>query len=333
MVNIVIKKIIRYTFVIIVLILCIYFASNQVDLSEIKIVLSSIHLIPVLLSIPLVLITNLIRAYRWKYLLKVLKPDIRTNNIFGSIMVGHLLNSFSIKFGELARPIVLAQREKMSKTSVLASAIIEGFADFLFLLLAFILFIFILFDELSKSLSIDIYSLFSQNYILLISVFVAFSAIIIFRKSLFNSIIKIVPDKFKQTANDKVELFKLGLSTAGSIKTIIILSLFTIVLWFSYATVVFVLFWAFDFHLIYNLNIFDALIIVIFAGIATALGFTPAAIGVYHLIVASIMISLYNIESSESYTFASLLHLVNLVVQAFAGVLYYIGFGTNFKNK
>jgi uncharacterized protein (TIRG00374 family) len=318
---------IKYFGGILLLLACIYYAKEQVNLTEMSLVFQSINILPVILSIPVILLSNLLRAYRWKLLLQVIKPEIKINSVFGSIMVGHLLNSFSIKFGEIARPIVLAEKEKISKTSVIASAIIEGLADFVFILTSFVICLILMTSEISTALNFDYGDINSNIYVYLIISFVLIFLLIVFRKIILNSIYSKLSYELRLKCEQKIELLKLGFSSIRDLKSLIALSLNTLFLWFTYALVMYILFLAFDFQSTKTLTFFDSIIIVIFAGIATALGFTPASVGVYHLIVASIIISLYSIESSQAYAYATLAHFMNLLVQSTFGLYYYIRFG------
>ncbi len=333
MMNSQIKNIIKYIVGIIILFACIYFTSKQVNIGEVTTVLKQIYIFPVLLSIPFILLSNLIRAYRWKILLRVIKPEIKVNNILGSIMVGHLLNSFSIKFGEIARPLVLAEHEKISKTSVLASVVIEGLADFLFLILSLAICLIFMTNEISTALNIDL-AKFDINFIVYFALLALFLILLfVFRKEIREYFSEILPEKLRNNCERKIELFKIGMASVKDSKSIFLISIYTLLLWFAYAIVMYILFWSFDFQIEQTMTIYDALIIVIFAGIATALGFTPASVGVYHLIVASIIISLFSIESSQSYAYTTLTHFMNLLVQSAFGIYSYVRFSINLRTK
>ena len=52
-------------------------------------------------------------------------------------MVGYAVNNVTPRGGEFVRPYVLARREKISKSAVFATILVERFVDIIFLLLMF----------------------------------------------------------------------------------------------------------------------------------------------------------------------------------------------------
>jgi glycosyltransferase 2 family protein len=78
------------------------------------------------------------RAVRWKYLLIPLKK-CPTATVFSATIIGLMANGlFPARLGELARTYVLAEREKLGKSSVLASVVIDRMADVISLLVLLI---------------------------------------------------------------------------------------------------------------------------------------------------------------------------------------------------
>ncbi|PYQ11223.1 MAG: hypothetical protein DMH00_08810 [Acidobacteria bacterium] len=78
------------------------------------------------------------RALRWRTLLSHLRPGVPLGGLFSCTVIGFMLSYvLPLRVGELARPILLARREKMSKASVIATVAVARMMDFLTVLLFF----------------------------------------------------------------------------------------------------------------------------------------------------------------------------------------------------
>jgi uncharacterized protein (TIRG00374 family) len=88
----------------------------------------------------------LARGFRWGILLRPLKKDIKLSVLVSHTALGFFLNLLPGKIGEPARGIMLARREKIGRSPVLASVVLERMFD-----LAAILFIFAAFTLLLKT--------------------------------------------------------------------------------------------------------------------------------------------------------------------------------------
>lgn len=83
-----------------------------------------------LLFLPLVIIIEqVVRAWKWQQLLWPLRP-IRTIYLFGAIMAGYLLAAvIPFGFGAIARSWLVARRENLKLTTVLATVALDRMTD------------------------------------------------------------------------------------------------------------------------------------------------------------------------------------------------------------
>jgi uncharacterized protein (TIRG00374 family) len=78
------------------------------------------------------------RALRWRSLLSHLRAGVPLTSLFTCTVIGFMLSYvLPLRIGELARPILLARRERMSKASVIATVAVARMMDFLTVLLFF----------------------------------------------------------------------------------------------------------------------------------------------------------------------------------------------------
>ena len=89
------------------------------------------------------LVAYLIRAWRWRVLMGPIKKKVGMYNLTSTMFIGFMI-SFIVPFriGEVARPVLLARREKISTTATIATVALERLFDVLTvmaLLLVFVL--------------------------------------------------------------------------------------------------------------------------------------------------------------------------------------------------
>ncbi|HQY52358.1 MAG TPA: lysylphosphatidylglycerol synthase transmembrane domain-containing protein, partial [Ignavibacteria bacterium] len=84
-----------------------------------------------------VVIGSYIRALRWRYFLNPLKKDLPIYNLFSSTMIGYMMNSIIPRTGEIYRPVLLANKEKISRASAFGTILVERVFDVLTMLVSF----------------------------------------------------------------------------------------------------------------------------------------------------------------------------------------------------
>ncbi len=89
-----------------------------------------------LLSVALQVLHLLVRAVRWRLLLAPVKPKVSFYNLFSTTAIGYTATIlFPFRIGEVVRPLLLAGRERMSRSAALATVGVERVLDFLTILL------------------------------------------------------------------------------------------------------------------------------------------------------------------------------------------------------
>jgi glycosyltransferase 2 family protein len=86
-----------------------------------------------------------LRSLRWRKLLAPMKPNVGFYNLFATTAIGYLVSFVLFRIGEVLRPMMLGQRERISKSGALATCVLERLMDFLsvaFLLGVYLVFFF-----------------------------------------------------------------------------------------------------------------------------------------------------------------------------------------------
>ena len=139
------KKILKFTLLTVLLLFFMYLAFKDVDFERLLLELSRTNYIYAIVGMLIgTFLGSYIRAWRWKYLLDPLKPNIKIYSLFPSVMIGYMMNALIPRGGEVARPVLTAQKEGISKASTFGTIVVERIIDMLtmFSVFGFCLFFF-----------------------------------------------------------------------------------------------------------------------------------------------------------------------------------------------
>jgi uncharacterized protein (TIRG00374 family) len=114
--------------------LCVWLSMKDVHFSEVLRALKGANA----LGFGVVMLVTLggfwLRAVRWRYFIDAGRP-IHVGSLFSATMIGFMANNvLPFRLGEFVRPWALARREHLSKTTLLATVVVERAVDMLTLL-------------------------------------------------------------------------------------------------------------------------------------------------------------------------------------------------------
>lgn len=123
----------------------------------------------------------ILRAWRWGVLLSPIKKKIPMNSLFSLTLVKYVINVIPPRVGEIAGSVLLARKEKIPASSVIAASLFERVLDLLAVLLLFSFYLIFfagmylpvsksgreIFDTIRKSTTVGLFGLF-VSFILLI---------------------------------------------------------------------------------------------------------------------------------------------------------------------
>ena len=114
--------------------LCVWVSMRDVDLHSVWDALRRSSLAGFAAAMALTLVGFWLRAVRWRLLIGASRR-LGTSSLFSATMIGFMTNNvLPFRLGELVRPWVLARRERLSKTTLLATIVVERAVDMLTLL-------------------------------------------------------------------------------------------------------------------------------------------------------------------------------------------------------
>jgi len=317
------SDIVKNLLMVIILIVSIYYSLKGIDLVQLWNYIKTANIWFIIIPIPIMILSHLARATRWKVILEPIKKDVKIRNLFSTVMIGYAVNNIIPRGGEIVRPWVYAKQEKISFSATIATIVLERLLDLLMLVLLFVLVFFYYSDKILAVLppSIDY-----KNIAIICLAFVVV-LIISFYPPLFEFIIRKlirpISEKLYHKVIDIFDKFRQGFAIIKNPKKYLNLLLQSLLIWFLYALPLYIMFYAFSFAT-HGLDFLDSVLLLVSSGIAFTIAPTPGSIGVFHIVVKIILVNFYGIDPAQALAFATVNHGVGYLVQIVIGGYYII---------
>lgn len=214
------KNILRYGLILLLTAVLLFFFFRSVDWDSFFASVTNVNVFFFVLLIILGPFHLVPRAFRWKYLVLPEKKDVKFYNLFAGQAIGFTVSLLLPgRLGEIAKPLYLARKEKISDGFALGTVVVERIFDII--AMVFLLAAFLLARPLYVSrfpVSMEAYSwLFWLGMLGLILDIVIIAVVLclhFFRKTtlrILNLVLKPFPAKFAAKARSLIEEFIQGL--------------------------------------------------------------------------------------------------------------------------
>jgi uncharacterized protein (TIRG00374 family) len=216
----------------------------------------------------------LFRAERWKYLLRSVSK-FKASNLFPSVMIGFMANNIlPVRLGEFLRAYSLGAKTGESRSSIFATIVIERIFDsFALLLMFWLVILFVPFPPIVKQFGI---------FTAIINVAAILFLVILKQKNIvlvnwLTHLFSFLPNALLDKAKHILLKFVDGLKSFDHIRTLGIVSVWSLVLWLITALSNYFIFMAFG---IYP-GIVASFILLLFVAAGVMLPSAPGFIGVF----------------------------------------------------
>lgn len=321
-----VKKTLKSVLLISLTFFFLYLAFRGNDFNELFIVLKNAnYLFAIAGAVTGIMLGGYFRALRWRYFLNPLKKDIKMDILFSSMMIGYMMNSIIPRAGEVYRPVMLANKEKISKASAFGTILVERVFDLLSLLISFGICMLFYKNKLSSAFeqynleTISIYtSIITLSFVILI-------VIIIFNLEKAEIIIekitkKILPERFHQKVHNIFISLINGFLFIRYPKYYLQIFLLSVILWITYVFSTYLTLLAFNI----NLNMYDANLVLTMATFAMTIPLPANSAGIYHLFCTATLVNVFGIDRESAFGFATVNHLLGLLGLIIVGAFYFV---------
>jgi hypothetical protein len=288
----------------------------NVDIRQTKEALRTADYAYVPLAVLLSLLTNILRSYRWKYVLNPIRP-IGIPSLFAGVAVGYMANNvLPARLGEVVRSYYLGKKEGLSKSATLATIVVERLLDGLTLLLFLTLIsLFFPFPDWIKKVGW-----------LAAAILAAFSVFLLFLVAKKNLTLELVrrstawvPAHVADRVHGLAGSFLAGLAILNHRRDALLASVFSVLAWIVEAGTYYVVSLCFGFHL----PVYAAFVTVAIVNFGILLPAAPGYIGTFEFFCISAL-DLASIEKSVALSYALVLHAVLVVPITVIGMTYFL---------
>ncbi len=260
-------------------------------------ILEQIKLPWVLAAAVILLGEFVIRAMRWKVLLRPLGTAVRLSDLFAAQVIGAAVNIFlPLRAGEIAKPVVATRRTGHPLAAVVATAVMERVYDLFGMLTVLVLMAAVLAPDAGSGASAEnrelvhnlkLYGgLFGLLAMSCMGIFFALATRERAARSVFAVIVSVAPPPIRDRFLELFDGFVAGLGNTRDRKGLLQAGLLSVWMWLDGALAIWCLFRAFEMALPFGAACFVAVAIALTVALPQAPGF----IGVFHIAIEKTMI-------------------------------------------
>jgi len=319
-----VNRIIKFILGVLISVIGLYYAFRQINFWELWISIKNVNFILVILAIVILLLSNVIRAWRWQILVKPIK-DVSFEPAFSSIMIGYFGNSvLPFRMGEFLRAFVVADKTSLTASTAFGTIVIERILDFIGLSIVILLIM-------------TVYPLTSVGGSIIIGVIVlSLTAFIFF--FLFGGFKSSLLVKIEKSSLLRIGLlhkillfiknFLDGATTIRATNKLGIILLYTLIIWIMYYCSTYLATIATGIELEW----FGFGVLLISTTLAISIPAAPGYVGTYHAAAVYILTNLFDVGRSNAQAAAIILHAVGTIPIVIIGAGYFLNSSVNFKD-
>lgn len=264
----------------------------------------------IILSIGLGLLSHILRAYRWKFLLHPIGYDIKLSNSFMSVMAGYLSNLGIPRSGEVLRAGLASNYEKIPFQKAFGTVISERLVDLLLLIIVVTVTLLLEFNKLYNYLGNTLSNPLQTLIILLLGIGVGILLLRVFRNS---------TNRFVQKIRSFGEGLLEGIRSIFKMKHKISFILLSALIWVLYL----IMFDVVRYTVPETANLSIGATLVAFVAGTLAYSTTNGGIGAYPLAIGYALL-LYGVEESAGKAFGWILWSAQTALTLVFGALSFL---------
>ncbi len=299
-------------------VICLVLAFRGADLGEMLEAARNARYAWFVLFVACLMVSHLLRALRWRYLLDPVKPGIGLRNLFSGVMIGYLLNNVLPRAGEIARPYAIARLESIPVSAAFGTVVVERIMD----IFSFLLIVVLLPLLYSGPLLETFPWLVTTGIVASGAIVIAMAGFLtlMVRRDWTDRLVRFasrwVPARFAHRLTGAVHAFLDGFLFVRRPRSFFAIGVLSLVIWFLYAVMMDCAFFAFG--LGQTLDFGAAMVVLAISSIGTAVP-TPGGTGSYHILVSQSLTRLFGVEPSLALGYATITHAMNFLSSSLVG--------------
>lgn len=289
---------------------CSLFKKLMDDLSRVKYSWIWITILAFMLS-------NVLRAYRWRMMLEAIGYKPKMVNIIGTVMINYLANLGIPRSGEIVRAAMLSKYENIPIEKSFGTVVTDRIFDVIAMAVIFVMTFFwggkVVVNYLNQNINLDKHLkwIFENPLIILFVIGILF----FFLYTLYKN-----RSKFRNTTLGQKTILKLrgfydGIMSVRNVSNIPLFIFHSIVIWFLYYLMQYLVF--FSFAPTEGLGPIAGLVVFAFGSLGIVVP-TPGGMGSFHFLTAEAL-AIYGIQGADAFTYAN---IVFFSIQIFANIVF-----------
>lgn len=317
-----IRGVLNYLLSLLLAVVFLYIAFNGVDIDEVFRIVSESSFIWIVIFIGVQLTAHYLRALRWKIILHSVKPDTAVKNLFGALMVGYGVNCVVPRLGEISRAVLVGKWEKLSRSSMFGTVILERVIDIIFLGIAVVIAILIYSKRLLQIFPWLQSSLYFAVVFIALIIFLFYLAIR--HREKFNNIIVRLFSRFSERIAHKIAyIFQMLGEGFGSLKggkNYFLTFLLSAILMILYALGAYVGFFIVGLQELKPVSYQMGWLVMSISAIGVVIP-TPGGTGSYHTMAKSTLVLLFGFGEAVSLAYAFITHIISYFLMIFLALI------------
>jgi uncharacterized protein (TIRG00374 family) len=296
--------------------LFIFLAFRKVDFSQMGQAFAGANYWWVIPILAIIFFSLLLRAWRWQYLLAPIQP-VRLSGLYASLAVGYMANTFlPAHLGEVVRAYHARGKTGISASAIFATIVVERLIDIfaLLMLMGLALIVFPFPGWVQKS-----------GVIMLVLVVGLFALLLMMKKyrrqtlAASDRLTGFLPATVSGRINELLDQFLNGIVALRHAGHYLAVGILSVLIWTSYVLTFQLLFYAFDFNVIYHLPWTAALVVLVITTISIVVPSSPGYVGSYHFL-CQLALGLFAVPKGPALSYAFVMHAVNMFPVFFLGL-------------
>jgi len=319
------KTALRYSISLFLMSFFLYFAFRGTDFTKLLETLKHANYWWAFALFPVLMLSHVFRAWRWEYLLRPLKKDLRYRNLFSAMMVGYMLNNVLPRAGELVRPYAIGKLEGVSRSAAFGTVLVERIFDILSFMVVIALIPLVYSGPLTQA-----FPWLEETGIWLTAVTFVLLTLFTFLMLRRDIVMRILNFFTRHLSPHKAQLierithsFLDGFLFLKETRNYLMIGILSVLIWGLYIIMMYVPFFAFGLTEKYSLDLSSAMVVQAISSIGI-LTPTPGATGPYHYFTIQALTKLYGVDDELARSYATVTHAINFIGVTLVGIYYFI---------